>query len=438
MRPKPRALLIGFDDEMAKELNASDLLPTIHYIDDTSELGHLSQAEYEVIICYEQGDLRGLEYESYVVALGGDNLGWADLGSRVGALHASFESVDTVFKVPEELDQSLRDLIESGLIPLFQSEKEHKTLGSISRESRRSNYGNVAYLWHTLVADNHERPLAGHTVRSQADHELWYIHSGISMKQLHSWLSYLIKRWASKDHEAFPYSVDWRSQPEWQTAGELLIAGKINDNETSFAAAQAKYNTNKTTLDKELTEAKEAANNGYRKLLHTQGDDLKEAVSNVLGEIGFTVVDVDEVREATAPGSEKLEDLRISLAVKGGNWTALSEVRGYSKGGAKTADLIRITGRFSKRYIAETGTEPDALWYIVNHDFDKVAPPDRKLALTEQPKDIKTFSEDGGLVIDTVELFRLYSRIEKGEVTPEQARNTLMSSVGTFRANDVR
>jgi hypothetical protein len=440
VKPKPRALFIGFNEKDLNELKVEDLFPTYRSIEDTDQLQTLSQSEYEVIVCGDQDDLSGLDYDNYIVSLGGENLGWADLGTKVGVLHsARNKSVDTVFKVPEKLDERLRMLVESSLLPLYKAEASHAVLSSLSRDQPRSIYSKRAQLWNTLLADGHDNILAGYAKKSTKDHEQWYLHYGISMRQLNSWLTYLLKRWGELSTEDFPNTVEWKNRPEWQSSAEIAISNEIKTNEEIFAAAHKIYASQNMTLASRLEAAKTSTDSGYRLLLTAQADPLKDAVATILADLGFVVLDVDKQIETAEPGAEKLEDLRVSIALEGDKtWTAIAEVRGYSKGGAKTADLIRISGRFSKRYMAEHGKEPEALWYIVNHDFDKITPPDRHTALIEQPKDIKSFEEEHGAIIDTLELYKLYNMVDKGIITKTEAREKLMKASGTFYCPEMK
>jgi hypothetical protein len=135
-------------------------------------------------------------------------------------------------------------------------------------------------------------------------------------------------------------------------------------------------------------------------------------------ELGFRVVDVDE--EISKEGDRR-EDLRI-IDPDDAEWTALAEVRGYTKG-AQLNDLLRLA-RFVSRYIRDESREPDAVWYVVNH-FLGMNPSLRPAPLESNVAEVETFGEGGGLVIDTRDLFRLRMRVRRGETTPAEARALL-------------
>jgi hypothetical protein len=74
-----------------------------------------------------------------------------------------------------------------------------------------------------------------------------------------------------------------------------------------------------------------------------------DIVHQTLELFGFEVTNVDE---GLAEGQAKKEDLRV----EDGDWIALCEVKGYSKGG-KLADLQKLNG-FGTLYAVETGRPP--------------------------------------------------------------------------------
>jgi hypothetical protein len=78
------------------------------------------------------------------------------------------------------------------------------------------------------------------------------------------------------------------------------------------------------------------------------------------------------------------------------------------------------------------GVPPDAVWYIANHDLAD-NPDNRKPALKENPSEVKEFGKDQGLVIDTLELFKLKRAVDDGKLTKDEARTLLTSKTETFK-----
>ncbi|MFE4058380.1 hypothetical protein ACFXP3_19175 [Streptomyces sp. NPDC059096] len=143
-----------------------------------------------------------------------------------------------------------------------------------------------------------------------------------------------------------------------------------------------------------------------------------------LQSLGFLVTDADE----QAAPDDHLEDLHIEDA-DNPDWIALGEVKGYTRG-ARTEGMTQFI-RFSMRYAARTGKIADANWYIVNQFLGR-DPSNRQRALHGKDEDVAAFGEGCGLVIDTVELFKLLSAVAEEELTQQEARNLLTGSFGRF------
>jgi hypothetical protein len=78
------------------------------------------------------------------------------------------------------------------------------------------------------------------------------------------------------------------------------------------------------------------------------------------------------------------------------------------------------------------GKAPSAMWYVVNHNKD-ASPENRKTALSDHKLDVDAFSENGGLIIDTVELFKLVKAVQAKEILPRDAQKQLIESSGCYR-----
>lgn len=174
----------------------------------------------------------------------------------------------------------------------------------------------------------------------------------------------------------------------------------------------------------QLTAAQQSADNYERALLTRKDDPLVPPVIQTLTELGFTVVDADSDPAET----ENLEDLRVTDPAHPG-WFALVEVKGYIKG-AQTSALTQFI-RFTRRYRQRTGSDPDALWYVANQFKDR-DPGSRQRILQSNEADIAVFAHSGGLVIDTVQLFRLIDATRIGKLTAVEARDTLRGATGRY------
>jgi hypothetical protein len=137
------------------------------------------------------------------------------------------------------------------------------------------------------------------------------------------------------------------------------------------------------------------------------------------------VTDMDKLTKK----GDRREDLRVAIPDRPG-WTALVEVRGYKRG-AQVNDLQRIGGRFRRRYLQETERDADKVWYVVNQYLGE-EPDGRPPTFSYNQQDLETFAEDDGLVIDTVDLFRLLVALQRQEIEAGFARDRLIDASGRF------
>lgn len=167
---------------------------------------------------------------------------------------------------------------------------------------------------------------------------------------------------------------------------------------------------------------REEADQSERLLLTGTDTSLVDVVRKTLELFGFDVTDVDA---GLAEGQAKKEDLRVA----DGDWISLCEVKGYTKG-AKLGDIGKLQG-YATLFAAETGHAPTALWYVVNH-WRETDPSSRANLLQGGDEYIEAFAEQGGLVVDTRDLFRLRKAVEAGSISTDAVRELLKSSAGRF------
>lgn len=253
----------------------------------------------------------------------------------------------------------------------------------------------------------------------------WWILPAQASSQ-HLWLRAALAYWRAENPEEFP-SAGQSLNERWKTQAELEAESQIAvfDVETERQLKEREHGR------LALVEASEAvardAETRERRLLGAQGDDLVAAVSEALVRIGFTVTDSDAIADANK--AAKREDLQITLTTEPG-WIALVEVKGYSKGGAKANDLRQLAkavGIFENK----NGREPDAQWYVVNAMF-KTPPDDRPIPLATQGEDVDYFANDGGLVIDTRQIFLLLKAVVSGALSEEEAQKSLVGATGIY------
>ena len=313
----------------------------------------------------------------------------------------------------EEAPEAFRDELKSSVIPVVRA----LPLPRAAIHPPSPTNAAVDYLI-PLVTDADGNAFAAIYRPQQLAEEVIYLPDGVAPSR--AWISLAFERWAESDPGAFPVAADWTRRAEWMTADEREAAGAVETAEQQLAESTAKLERDLSDARQVLDERHVRANSNERLLLMASGDKLVDAVAATLRPLGFDVED----RDATG-GRHKLEDLRV----KDGEWVAIAEVKGYTKGGT-TRDLLSL-GRFSKTYQKETGRFPDAQWYVVNQ-FRERDPSSRPQLLRGQDDDLDAFAEDDGVVIDTRALFRLRKAHAEAVIDAIAARKALMNARGRF------
>lgn len=438
-KPKPRAIFIGFsEDELASSKLAS-LFPYSVEVGLIDNINNINQSEFDVAICYQSSDLHMLDGHLFVLSVGGHSLPkQIRPENKIGSFFTHPQtSVADEFVIDDGLPTELHKLIQETLLPVFVKNERHNVLNSrvilptptlVNGSARKTV---EEELWKPLVADSSGKTLAGYFYRSSLDTdspEFWWLPKEFPIPHLYKWIDFLLKRWREQSPNTFPLNAKWEEEDDWQTVEEREIYSKINELEKEFEESKIEFASKLSALQNEQTNAKEAANKNERALLKKQGTSLKNIVQKTLEFFEFEVIDVDTVKKTK---STKLEDLRVGTTYEGSDWIALAEVRGYKKG-AKINDLLRLQ-RFEANYLQETkGQNPDAIWLIVNHDL-QLSPSKRKYALSNSKTEVEEFADGGGLVIDTVELFKLKLQVDEESISKSDARTALCSSTGYFK-----
>jgi hypothetical protein len=106
------------------------------------------------------------------------------------------------------------------------------------------------------------------------------------------------------------------------------------------------------------------------------------------------------------------------------------QIRGYADA-AKLSDLQRLT-LFAEQFSARNGSLRTSCWYVVNQ-FLNTDPDLRPLPLENSKEDVARFAKNGGLILDTRELFQLVRAVDAGRLASAEARRMLRSSTGIFK-----
>lgn len=239
-----------------------------------------------------------------------------------------------------------------------------------------------------------------------------------------AWLLTAWRTWVEDGTIDAPFPSDGFDDAAWMTSAELQELQILKRLQLELRQTTERLQQEIVEAQERLEEAAAAAVAGTRRLLTAGGAPLEVAVGEALRSLGFEATSMD------AEGSANLEDLRVEA--NSGTWTALVEVKGYGKGG-KSNDFMKFT-RYGAAYVRERQREPDAYWYVVNSHMTQ-APAARPGPFDSVPDHVQTFGEVRGLVIPTVDLFRLVRAVESGEITKEAARTSLMTQTGLYAAD---
>jgi hypothetical protein len=242
------------------------------------------------------------------------------------------------------------------------------------------------------------------------------------------WVELICAEWGKTDKDRFPNFGDWTKHPQWMITDEVVLSEQIDVLHTEKKELASKYDIEIGKLQETLLEMSAAANNGIRRLITSQGDDLVDEVGLAFIRLGFNVIKMDD---HVKDGSPKLEDLRIDDPDIE-DWQAIVEVRGYSKSGGKTDDISRLA-RFARHYEVETGKSPHKRIYVVNGQTD-LPPSQRQAPLISSPEDVNEFSEQNGLIVWSLDLFK-FLKLVKTDDDKVVARKSIRDGLGRWSSD---
>lgn len=444
VRPKPRAVFVPHDSVSPPIVKG--VFPYEHVLDvGLGEIIH--SIDWEVLVT-EAEDVEGNE-ELFAVGFGvryvdGVSFWTPPLpvlpdvvespalqmrriaaGSRTSVSVDSNPSPSHDLRIPTGLDPVVEHLVRTDLVPGFQGghswlplEVPPRILNSVVGITPDS------YLTPLLLASN-GAILAARVRRSrispsgQLPAEMWILPSWVTKPR--EWLQAAWRVWAADYPDRFPKPPEWGDSATWYTPEEAAIHEQILRVRSERDEAVGRFAVEEARLADALGEAFAIANDGARRLLTADGDLLSEAVAEVLRNLGFDVEDMD----AQVEEGKRVEDLRV----RDGGWEAIAEVKG-KKRGAAMGDVLKIA-RFAGLYQGETGHPPSAQWFIVN-GMRLDDPGLRPLPLAGSDEDIELFAEGGGVVMSTVDLFRVWCEVMTGRRDKEDVRQAMRDARGRF------
>ncbi|WP_433318653.1 hypothetical protein [Micromonospora chersina] len=420
--PRPRMLILGFagNEYLIEQLQA--LVPTSRVISSFSEV---RQAEWDLLVTDQptgNSVYQGSQTHGAALHLG-------IIYFPANRQYATIEQHKTWSKWIIATDGHVsQELLRLKGLPERIQQLTHEQLEPLVKKRRDHQYFSAAGHWaggkHNPELTPFIKSAAGQILagkyRRTDKSEAWLL--PFDVPDIIPWAKAALAEWHGLDPERFPGVPDWSHQDEWITATEQSLHSSLRAIGSEREAILQQLAVREAEVRARLGEAREAADAFERALLTGQGDTLVRAVGEALREFGFKVEDGDEV----ANERDYLEDLRV-MDPDESNWVALVEVKGYTKG-AKTEALTQFI-RFHARHVQRTGKMPDSSWYVVNQFMNR-DPSTRQPVLHGKDEDVAAFASAGGLIIDTVILFKLLKRYRMGEVTAEQVRRLLRTSTG--------
>ena len=174
---------------------------------------------------------------------------------------------------------------------------------------------------------------------------------------LAAWFRAFLSELHESDPDRVPHAPPRLSQPsDWYTPQEKALADRISQTEQGLESLSAE----RDQLAVELAAETERTDQGIRRSLWSDGDDLVSAVEAMLDGLGFAVRNMDAELK---PNEPKREDLRLTLP-SNPSWEGIVEVKGYVDG-VKTNDARQIR-EHRDGYIEEEGRPPDLTMWLSN------------------------------------------------------------------------
>ena len=216
------------------------------------------------------------------------------------------------------------------------------------------------------------------------------------------------------DRTRVPHAPPRLLKPEdWYTPEENALAQQIADVRSRITRLEGDLEQ----LNVDLKSETKAADAGIRRVLSADGDELEAGVGELLTRCGFKVEYMDTQFERK---DARCEDLRLTVDDRPG-WEAIVEVKGYVKG-AQGGDTRQIREQRENYAREKKGKFPDSTLWIANpfrlRDPSNRPAPDRQA--TEAAQNI------GATYVAVPDLYRLWSLVTKGSLSPSDARRQLI------------
>lgn len=218
-----------------------------------------------------------------------------------------------------------------------------------------------------------------------------------------AWFRALLCELHEVDPSRVPQEPPRLSQPsDWYTPEERVLATRKSNVESEVQ----RLNNELNELQAELADEGQRANNGIRRALWADGDELVGAVGEIFSDLGFKVRDMDA---ELVRGEPKREDLRLTLPSMA-NWQAIVEVKGYPSG-TKTNDARQIR-EHRDRYVIEEDRNPELTVWLSN--TYRATDPSFRPALDKNVEE--QAANVGAVHVLVTDLYRQWALVAEGSI----------------------
>lgn len=420
----PQALFVGFAADDPRLARMQRLVGT-YRVRAECNLDGLRPADWDVLVI--QGQPLGWRAPGHIQVLAFATPDFGRIAYRAGTVVPDGKQPSRTLHVGEQLTDDVRRLITTEALPWLEGQEVIPYLqlrsGWESGSSSKDIDGDVTALWDRFVTDADGNVVLGAFPRGE-NSSCWAVPYSSDMPDL--WLAAALQAWRKTDAGRFPDVAPWRAREPWVTSNERRLTRQLDALAAERDHAVSEFDQRELELRSAAQDAQLQAEQGPRRLLTAQSEDLVDAVKDAFGQLGYLVTDVDEERGVT--GMVRVEDLHLTDPDKPER-RIIAEVKGYTAG-AKARDLIQISQHVA-RYIQREGVPPDQSLYVVNQFLGK-DPDLRHPPLVGDAEGVDAFADGGGLIIDTRALFQLAEMVTDGRRSQGDARLQIASQLGVF------
>lgn len=272
-----------------------------------------------------------------------------DRADWAGSVEHSRGVVGDELLLPDTVPEPIAELVRTRLLPIALERRSH-----VAFRARRG-FGEIkgpgyrpprvqAPEFDPFLMTRDGAALAGRYQRS-ATAEAWLLPPDVG--DLIPWVAAAVSEWHALNPSRFPALPNWADEAAWMTSRERKAAAALSKVLDRRRALLAEMEAEEAVARAARAIARDQADQGERRLLTADGDNLVDAVRAGLQRLGFIVDDRDQARP-----DEKLEDLLVTDPDVA-DWVALVEVKGFGRG-AKTSGITQFL-RFERRYTHENG-----------------------------------------------------------------------------------